>query len=400
MTYSYDQAYQYAKQNGSKIAYAPNDPAEVQYLTDWYAKEQAKLQRPDVFMGDEWTPPSITGNFFTDPNVLGSTWEGNQQRIHYRDGTTKLNPPYEESYGVGGFLGDVTKLGAQIGLGVMTAGQGAIPGAIGGGVLGFAGSGGDPRAAALGTVLGGGIGYLAGGVGLPTDPTSVASARALSGIGDTGLMPDGSPAPSYSLGGPYGSQGTFGFIPDYNIPGDIGFGGVTPWLNQAGGAFTVPYDMVADAIRMGVPYEEAIKGSPLETYRPGPYAQDAGYTPFTPDPSLDPNAPSSTDLTSLKKLATKMALGSVLGGLGGAGQGGGSAGGGGGGGYTVGDPGQGTYSTPKGLSALLSGPSRAPIASPTGSGYAENLSNLQRALAALKSMQSPQQVALNQAFRV
>uniref|UniRef100_A0A6M3XMZ6 Uncharacterized protein n=1 Tax=viral metagenome TaxID=1070528 RepID=A0A6M3XMZ6_9ZZZZ len=178
MAYSYDQAYQYAKQQGSKIAYAPNDPAEVQHLTDWYAKEQAKLQRPQTFMGDDWTPPSITGNFFTDPNVLGSTWEGNQQRIHYRDGTTKLNPPYEESYGVGGFLGDVTKYAALAGV---TAGAGYVGG-------GMAGLWGAPAA------------------GAGTSGLTAAEAGALGTEGFTGL-------------GGAGGSGLMGGVPGYTGAG-------------------------------------------------------------------------------------------------------------------------------------------------------------------------------------
>ena len=272
MAYSYDQAYQYAKQQGSKIAYAPNDPAEVQHLTDWYAKEQAKLQRPQTFMGDDWTPPSITGNFFTDPNVLGSTWEGNQQRIYYRDGTSKLNAPYEESYGFGGLLGDITKYGSMATLAAL-GGYAALAPAAGAGTAAGTATGTGLMGTGAPFTLGGTYGSM-GAAGLAD----------VAGVG-AGTVAGGTAATGAGLGGAYGSMGA-GLI-----------GGFTPAVVNSG--------LAAGAIGAGMPYAEAMAGTAAANYAPSAIAQAAGYTaPFTPNMALAPGAATAatTGLSALQKM--------------------------------------------------------------------------------------------------
>ena len=97
------------------------------------------------FGGGENKPPFDPDNplspYAVNPYVKGSTWKDNVQTIQYIDDTSHTNAPYKESYGVGGFLGDLTKYAA---IGGVAAGAGYV----GGGALGLWGA---PATAAAGT---------------------------------------------------------------------------------------------------------------------------------------------------------------------------------------------------------------------------------------------------------
>jgi len=252
---------------------------------DVFRQQATDVYNRTMNKGEGEGSPSL-GELPQDPRVAYTQQEGPNWVVHYKDGTVK-STPYEDSM-PGGILGYIGRYGVPLALGAMTAGAGALPGAIGGGILGLGTSGGNFENALLGTALGGVGGYIAGGSGLPTagadeltgltaasitgtTPADIAAAGAISpelaselatiagGVGSIGAtagggaetLPQGmNPLDSYTFGGApsqaeniaaahYGSTLASTIPEAYQNPPAFQLGGPPPYFMDTATPFAV-----------------------------------------------------------------------------------------------------------------------------------------------------------------
>jgi len=277
-----------------KMPYAPDDPNEVKYLTDWYNKG---MTQPFTSFSLGQSEQNWTPDFGEDPYVSHRYWDGNVQTTVFRDGSTYRAEPYEGESGMNNFMSAYMPAATQAVIAAINPIAGAAASAIESVKQGGDLATGAAKALATYLVAEYGSDLLGGGSTTPTpSPTDVG--YQLGGTSpvfspgdfavDPGLAPSAdifSVEPSLA---PPGVSGTnyFDVNPALGSSPSEWSASLPPSDFQIGGMPTIeePYTFGSNA--------QTFKTNPALEYNPAeaPFVFGGGERPFQVDTSLDPNA--------------------------------------------------------------------------------------------------------------